>query len=126
MFVLPDRCSIVLACASSGRRSGAEIRDANCAPSRPQAPPDPCPLVVAVEPQAVGSPVLQAPTVALAAPALDPEAEADDGLVREFLLFVREEKRWVVAPMLVTLVALGVLIVFAEGSAIAPFIYVMF
>jgi hypothetical protein len=100
-------------------------------------PPDPPPLVAHADARAdlcVGSPVEATPllTLAPAAPsvALDTApavaADADDGILAEFALFLREEKRWVVAPMLVTLVALGVLIVFAEGSAIAPFIYTIF
>jgi len=40
--------------------------------------------------------------------------------------YMRERKKLWVAPILFLLVAMGALIVFAEGSAIAPFIYTLF
>ena len=55
-----------------------------------------------------------------------PASAPDDSLVREFQLFLREEKRWWLAPLLSVLLLLSTLIVFAEGSAIAPFIYTLF
>ncbi len=47
-------------------------------------------------------------------------------IIREFLEFLRERKKWWIAPILVFLVLLGVLIVFASSSAVAPFIYSLF
>ncbi len=44
----------------------------------------------------------------------------------EFWLFLKEEKKWWLAPIVVVLLGLGTVIVFAEGSAIAPFIYSIF
>ncbi len=44
----------------------------------------------------------------------------------EFWLFLKEEKKWWLAPLIVVLLGLGTVIVFAEGSAIAPFIYSIF
>lgn len=52
--------------------------------------------------------------------------DVDDSIAREFLLFLREEKRWWLAPLLSTLLLLSTVIVFAEGSAIAPFLYTLF
>jgi len=40
--------------------------------------------------------------------------------------FMRERKKFWMAPIIVILVLLGVLIVLAEGSAVAPFIYTLF
>jgi hypothetical protein len=46
-------------------------------------------------------------------------------LFREFLEFLRQEKKWWLVPILVTLFVLGLLVV-AGGSAAAPFIYTLF
>jgi cell division protein FtsB len=48
------------------------------------------------------------------------------GIIKEFWEFVRERKRWWLAPILIFLVLLGCLLVFAKGSALAPFIYSLF
>ncbi len=48
------------------------------------------------------------------------------GIVGELLSFFWSIKRWWLAPMLVGLFFLGVLIVLAQSSAIAPFIYTLF
>jgi hypothetical protein len=47
-------------------------------------------------------------------------------IIREFFEFLRERKKWWIAPILVFLVLLGVLIIFASSSALAPFIYSLF
>ncbi|HZV02683.1 MAG TPA: DUF5989 family protein [Planctomycetota bacterium] len=47
-------------------------------------------------------------------------------VLSEFWLFLKEEKKWWLAPLIVVLLGLGVVIVTAEGSAIAPFIYSIF
>jgi len=39
------------------------------------------------------------------------------------LAILRERKRWWLAPIVIFLLLLGVLLVFAKGSALAPFIY---
>jgi hypothetical protein len=44
----------------------------------------------------------------------------------QLLSFFWSVKRWWLAPLLVTLFILGVLIVLAQSSAIAPFIYTLF
>jgi hypothetical protein len=46
--------------------------------------------------------------------------------VVELWAFVRERKKLWLLPMIVILLALGVLIVLTQGSAIAPFIYTLF
>jgi len=40
--------------------------------------------------------------------------------------FMRERKKFWLAPIILVMVLLGVLIVVAQGSAVAPFIYTLF
>ena len=47
-------------------------------------------------------------------------------LVRELWDFMKVRKKWWLAPILVTMVLLSALIVFTQGSAVAPFIYALF
>jgi uncharacterized membrane protein len=48
------------------------------------------------------------------------------GIVGELFAFFWSNKRWWVVPMLAALFLIGVLIVLAQSSAIAPFIYTLF
>lgn len=48
------------------------------------------------------------------------------GLMGEFWDFLNERKKWWLAPIIVVMVAVGALLVFAQGSALAPFIYTIF
>jgi hypothetical protein len=48
------------------------------------------------------------------------------GIIREFWSFLRERKKWWITPIILFLVMLGALLVFAKGSALAPFIYSLF
>ena len=47
-------------------------------------------------------------------------------IIKEFLQFLREGKKWWIAPIVIFLLLLGALLVFAKGSALAPFIYSLF
>jgi len=47
-------------------------------------------------------------------------------IIREFFEFLRERKKWWIAPILVFLVLFGVLVIFASTSTLAPFIYSLF
>lgn len=47
-------------------------------------------------------------------------------IVREFWEFMKVRKKWWLAPIIIILLLLGILIVFTEGSALAPFIYTLF
>ena len=47
-------------------------------------------------------------------------------LVRELWAFMRVRKKWWLLPIIVVMVLLGTLLVFAQGSALAPFIYTVF
>ena len=40
--------------------------------------------------------------------------------------FLRTRKRYWLAPIVLVLILLGALIVFTEGSAVAPFVYALF
>jgi len=47
-------------------------------------------------------------------------------VVSELWQFIRENKKYWMAPIVITLVLVGMLLVLAKGSAIAPFIYTLF
>tara|TARA_Y100000766_G_C18848121_1_gene576756 strand:- start:540 stop:692 length:153 start_codon:yes stop_codon:yes gene_type:complete len=46
--------------------------------------------------------------------------------IKDLWDFMRVRKKFWLAPIILVLLLLGALIVFAEGSAIAPFIYTIF
>ncbi len=46
--------------------------------------------------------------------------------LRDLWQFMRERKKFWLAPIIVILLLLGLVIVFGGGSAIAPFIYTLF
>jgi len=48
------------------------------------------------------------------------------GLWSEMWAFLRERKKWWLLPILVVLVLVSTLLVFAQTSALAPFIYTIF
>ncbi|MHB8522750.1 MAG: DUF5989 family protein [Limisphaerales bacterium] len=48
------------------------------------------------------------------------------GIVKEFWDFLRVRKKWWLTPIVFFLLMLGALMVFAKGSALAPFIYSIF
>ena len=47
-------------------------------------------------------------------------------IVKEFWDFLKVRKKWWLLPIIVVMVLFGALIVFTEGSALAPFIYALF
>lgn len=47
-------------------------------------------------------------------------------LMKDLWGFMRERKKFWLAPIMALLVALGGLLVLAQGSAVAPFIYTLF
>jgi len=47
-------------------------------------------------------------------------------LLREFWGFLRVRKKFWLLPIIIILLLLGILIVFTESSAVAPFIYALF
>ena len=48
------------------------------------------------------------------------------GLLREFWAFMKVRKKWWLLPIIVVMLLLGLLLAFAETSALAPFIYTIF
>jgi hypothetical protein len=48
------------------------------------------------------------------------------GILKELWAFMRERKKWWLGPILVMLLLLALLLVFTQGSALAPFIYTLF
>ena len=48
------------------------------------------------------------------------------GLMGELWGFMRERKKWWLLPVIIFMVVVGTLLVFAQGSALAPFIYTIF
>jgi len=47
-------------------------------------------------------------------------------LLKDLWDFMRERKKFWLAPIILVMLILGVLIVVAQGSAVAPFIYTLF
>ena len=47
-------------------------------------------------------------------------------IFKEFLVFLRVRKRYWLAPIVVMFILFGLLIVFSQSSALAPFIYTLF
>ncbi|MFZ5452654.1 MAG: DUF5989 family protein [Thermodesulfobacteriota bacterium] len=48
------------------------------------------------------------------------------GIIRDLWGFLRVRKKYWLLPIILTLLLFGSLIIFASGSAIAPFIYTLF
>lgn len=46
--------------------------------------------------------------------------------LKDLWLFLKERKKFWLAPIIVLLLLLGILIIFGGSSAIAPFIYTLF
>ncbi len=51
---------------------------------------------------------------------------SNTSLVRELWAFMRVRKKWWLAPLLLILFLVGGLLIFAQTSALAPFIYTLF
>lgn len=47
-------------------------------------------------------------------------------LIKELWAFMRVRKKWWLAPIIIVILLVGSLLVFAQGSALAPFIYTIF
>ena len=47
-------------------------------------------------------------------------------LLKDLWDFMRERKKFWLAPIILVMMLLGVLIVLSQGSAVAPFIYTLF
>ena len=47
-------------------------------------------------------------------------------LLKELWAFMRVRKKWWLLPVIIVLMLVGALLIFAQGSALAPFIYSLF
>ena len=52
--------------------------------------------------------------------------EAFLDLVKDIWDFLKIRKKYWLAPLIITLVLIGALVIFAQGSVLAPFIYSVF
>ena len=48
------------------------------------------------------------------------------GLLTELWAFMKDRKKFWLLPVIIVMIAVGALLVFAQGSALAPFIYTVF
>ena len=51
---------------------------------------------------------------------------AKSRVISEFIQFLRQEKKYWLVPIVIVFALFGLLIVFAQSSAVAPFIYTLF
>jgi hypothetical protein len=47
-------------------------------------------------------------------------------LAKELWAFLRVRKKWWLLPVIMVMLLVGMLLIFAQGSALAPFIYTVF
>jgi hypothetical protein len=51
---------------------------------------------------------------------------AKSRVIVEFLQFLKQEKKYWLMPIVIVFVLFGMLLVFSQSSAVAPFIYTLF
>ena len=51
---------------------------------------------------------------------------AKSHVLRELWLFLKQERKYWLAPIVLVMVLFGLLLVFAQSSVVAPFIYTLF
>ncbi len=51
---------------------------------------------------------------------------ASSGLISELWAFMRVRKKWWLGPIILVMLLVGALLIVAQGSALAPFIYTIF
>lgn len=56
---------------------------------------------------------------------LEQSSGSRTGLGGEFLAFLKDNKKWWLAPIIISIIGLGVLVMLG-GTAAAPFIYTLF
>jgi len=54
------------------------------------------------------------------------ESAARFGIIGEFLTYLWRRKLWWLIPLAVTILLVGVLLVFGQASSVGPFIYTLF
>ena len=50
----------------------------------------------------------------------------NSSLIRELWFFMRVRKKFWLLPVVIIMILVGTLLIFAQGSALAPFIYTLF
>jgi len=48
------------------------------------------------------------------------------GILAELWTYVRERRKWWLLPVIIVLLMVGTLLIFAQSSVLAPFIYTIF
>ncbi len=48
------------------------------------------------------------------------------GITRELWSYLKERRKWWLLPIILIMLLVGALLVFAQGSVLAPFIYTIF
>jgi hypothetical protein len=48
------------------------------------------------------------------------------GIAREIWNYLKVRKKWWLLPIIIMLLVVGALLIFAQGSVLAPFIYTVF
>lgn len=51
---------------------------------------------------------------------------SDSSLLRDLWAFMRIRKKWWLLPVILVMLAVGALLILAQSSALAPFIYTIF
>jgi hypothetical protein len=51
---------------------------------------------------------------------------ANSGMGGELWAFMRARKKWWLLPIILMMLLIGALLIFAQGSVLAPFIYTIF
>ncbi|MBX7182500.1 MAG: hypothetical protein K1X82_10330 [Bacteroidia bacterium] len=46
--------------------------------------------------------------------------------LKDLLDFLKERKKWWLIPIIISIILIGLLLIFAESSPIAPFVYPLF
>ncbi len=54
------------------------------------------------------------------------ESREKFGIIGELWAFMKVRKKWWLGPIVVMLALLSLLVVFTQGTAVAPFIYTLF
>jgi hypothetical protein len=57
---------------------------------------------------------------------LEDTCMAQHGIAREIWEYMKVRKKWWLLPVIIVLMIVGALLIFAQGSALAPFIYTIF
>ena len=47
-------------------------------------------------------------------------------LIGDFIAFIKQEKKWWMIPLIVVLLVVGLLVIFASSTPLAPFLYPLF